>query len=1191
MSSDFVHLHVHTEYSMLDGAARVKELFAEAQRLGQSALATTDHGYLFGAYDFWRTARDFDIKPIIGVEAYVTPGTSRHDKSRVTWGDESQRRDDVSARGAYTHMTLLAENTTGMHNLFRMSSLASLEGQLGKWPRIDRELMQTYSPGLIATSGCASGEIQTRLRLGQHDQARKAAGEFQDIFGKENFFIEVMDHGLEIERRTLPDLLALSKDLGAPLLATNDLHYTKAEHAHAHEALLCVQSGSTLAEPTYDQGGSRFAFGGQGYYLKSAQEMRLLWGEHPEACDNTLLVAQRCDVAFTEQVGKYMPHFPLPDGEDEISHFVKQVELGLHQRYPAGIPADVRKQAEYEIEVITSKGYAGYYLVVADFINWAKDNAIRVGPGRGSGAGSMAAYAMGITDLDPLQHGLIFERFLNPERMSLPDFDIDFDERRRSEVIRYVSQRYGEDKVAYIVTYGTIKAKQALKDSARVLGHDFATGERLTKAMPPAVMGKDVSLSGMFDPQDKRYSEAGEFRQVVESDPVAQEVLDTAKGLENLKRQWGVHAAGVIIASEPLLDIIPIMRREQDGAVITQIDVPAGEDLGLVKMDFLGLRNLTVLDDAVANIEINGKAPVVLEQLPLDDAPTYALLGRGDTLGVFQLDGGGMRTLLRQMRPDNFEDISAVGALYRPGPMGANSHTNYALRKNGQQPITLLHPALSGPLEEILSTTYGLIVYQEQVMEIARQLAGYTLGQADLLRRAMGKKKKEVLDAEYVPFSSGMQANGYPEAAIKALWETLVPFSDYAFNKAHSAAYGLVSYWTAYLKANYPTEYMAALLTSTRDDKDKSALYLAECRRMQITVLPPDVNASAATFTPVGSDIRFGLTAVRNVGANVVDALIAARTDKGDFTSFTDFLDKVPALVCNKRTIESLIKAGAFDSLGHTRRSLLMVHEQAVDAVIGAKRKEAEGQFDLFASFDGADDDPLAGGFTVAVPDLGEWDKKQKLTFEREMLGLYVSDHPLAGIEHVLEQAADLPIAALNEDTERKDNSPVTIAGLITGLQRKVSKQGNAWAAVTIEDMAGSIEVLFFGETYLGYSTQLAHDAVVVVKGKIRRRDDTIALLATEMSMPDITDGEQAPVKLSIPSNRCTAPVVEKLRDILATHPGVSEVHLTLTSPGRSKVLRLDDGLRVQRTPALYGDLKALLGPNCLDSRSHLKLV
>ncbi|WP_154793681.1 DNA polymerase III subunit alpha [Occultella kanbiaonis] len=1180
MSDDFVHLHVHTEYSMLDGAARVDDLFKEAQRLGQSAVATTDHGYLFGAYDFWSKARKYGIKPIIGVEAYVTPGTSRFDKTRVRWGDASQAGDDVSARGAYTHMTLLSRTTQGMHNLFRMSSLASLEGQLGKWPRMDRDLLSTYAEGLIATSGCASGEIQTRLRLGQREEAIRAAGELQDIFGKENFYIEIMDHGLDIERRTLADLIEIAKEIGAPLLATNDLHYTKEEDAHAHEALLCVQSGATLDEPTYEQGGKRFAFGGQGYYLKSAAQMRELFRDYPEACDNTLLVAEQCDVTFTEQVGKYMPHFPVPEGEDEISTFVKSVEVGLHKRFGETVPEEVRKQAEYEIDIITSKGYAGYYLVVADFINWAKDNGIRVGPGRGSGAGSMAAYAMSITELDPLKNGLIFERFLNPERMSLPDFDIDFDERRRSEVIKYVSDTYGEDKVAYIVTYGTIKAKQALKDSSRVLGYPFGMGEKLTKAMPPAVMGKDVTLSGIYNPDDKRYAEADEFRKVVEIDPDAQRVLETARGLENLKRQWGVHAAGVIIASEPLIDIIPIMRREQDGAIITQIDFPAGEDLGLVKMDFLGLRNLTILDDALENIVVNGKEPVVVEDLPLDDRPTYTLLSRGDTLGVFQLDGGGMRSLLRLMRPDNFEDISAVGALYRPGPMGANSHTNYALRKNGQQDITPIHPELAEPLEEVLGTTHGLIVYQEQVMAIAQHLAGYTLGQADLLRRAMGKKKREVLDAEFDKFSSGMREGGYSANAIKTLWDVLVPFSDYAFNKAHSAAYGLVSYWTAYLKANYPTEYMAALLTSTRDDKDKSALYLNECRRMRITVLPPDVNASAATFTPVGTDIRFGLAAVRNVGANVVAAIAAAREEKGDFTSFTDFLEKVPAVVCNKRTIESLIKAGAFDSLGHTRRALLMVHEQAVDSVIGVKRKEAEGQFDLFASLGGGDGD--GGGFAVEVPDLPEWDKKQKLAFEREMLGLYVSDHPLSGIEHVLTQSADVSIATLNADEARPDGSTVTIAGLITSLQRKMSKQGNAWAAVTIEDMEGSVEVMFFGETYLAYSTILAEDQVVVLRGRVRRRDEAMQLQAMEVSIPDVSVGDDAPMMLSIPTNRCTTPVVEQLRDILSTHPGVTEVHVKLTSPGRATVLRLEDGLRVERTPALYGDLKALLGPSCL---------
>lgn len=1173
--SDFVHLHVHTEYSMLDGAARLTELFAEVERQGQTAIATTDHGYLFGAFDFWSKGTAAGIKPIIGVEAYVTPGTSRFDQTRVRFGQQGQEADDVSARGAYTHMTMLARNNEGLHNLFRASSLASLEGQMGKWPRMDRDLLETYGKGLIATTGCPSGEIQTRLRLGQWDEAVRVAGELQDIFGKEFFYVELMDHGIDIETRVLKDLLRLSETIGAPLVATNDLHYTRQEDSASQEALLAINSGSTLSDP------DRFKFDGDGYYVKSAAEMRRIWAELPEACDNTLRIAEQCEVSFNTSAN-YMPNYPVPAGEDETSWFVKEVEKGLHHRYPSGIPDEVRKQAAYETEVITQMGFPGYFLVVADFINWAKDHGIRVGPGRGSGAGSMAAYAMKITDLDPLQHGLIFERFLNPDRVSMPDFDVDFDERRRGEVIRYVTEKYGEDRVAQIVTYGTIKAKQALKDSARLLGMPFAMGEKLTKAMPPAIMGKDISLTGIFDPADKRYHEAEEFRQVHAADPDAQRVVELAKGIEGLKRQWGVHAAGVIMSSDPLIDIIPIMRRPQDGAVITQFDYPTCEGLGLIKMDFLGLRNLTILDDALDNIVANGKDPVVLEELELTDRKTYEMLGRGDTLGVFQLDGGGMRTLLRLMRPDNFEDISAVGALYRPGPMGANSHTNYALRKNGAQEVTPIHPELAEPLEDILGTTYGLIVYQEQVMAIAQRVAGYSLGQADILRRAMGKKKKSELDKQFEGFSAGMQERGFSMAAVQTLWDILLPFSDYAFNKAHSAAYGVVSYWTAYLKANYPVEYMAALLTSVKDDKDKSALYLGECRHMGITVLPPDVNSSAANFTAVGADIRFGLTAVRNVGANVVEAIVRTREEKGAFTSFTDFLEKVPAVVCNKRTIESLIKAGAFDSLGHPRRALLLVHEQAVDSVIGVKRKEAEGQFDLFADLMGGDD--AGPGFAVAIPDLPDWDKKQRLAFEREMLGLYVSDHPLSGIEHVLAASADVSIATLLADEARPDGSTVVIAGLVTSLQRKMSKQGNPWAAVTIEDMEGSIEIMFFGETYLAYSTVLAEDAVVVVKGRVRRRDESMSLQAMEVSLPDVSQVADAPVVVSLAVARCTQPLVERLREVLSTHPGITEVHLRLTSPGRATVMRLGDGLRVERSPSLFGDLKALLGPSCLSA-------
>ncbi len=929
----FVHLHVHSEFSMLDGAARVADLFNGCVEMGMPAIAVTDHGNTFGAYEFYKASKTSGVKPIIGIEAYLTPKTHRSERKRVRWGDGGPGSgDDVSGGGAFTHLTMWAENTPGMHNLFRLSSLASLEGYFYK-PRMDRELLSTYAKGLIATTGCPSGEVQTYLRLGRYDEAVASAAEFRDIFGAGNYYVELMEHGLSLENRVRSDLLRLAKDLKLPLVATNDLHYAAAADAEAHEVLLCVQTGATMADA------NRFKLEGGQYYLKSPAEMRALFAELPEACDNTLAIAERCQVDFSEGNGTYMPRYPCPPGENEESWFVKEVETGLRRRFPIGVPDEVRKQAEFECGVIISMGFAGYFLVVADFINWAKENGIRVGPGRGSGPGSMAAYAMRITDLDPLRHGLIFERFLNPDRVSMPDFDIDFDERRRGEVIRYVTDRYGDDRVSQIVTYGTIKAKQAVKDASRVLGYPFAVGERITKAMPPPVMGKDVSLNKIFDADDKRYGEGGEFRALYADDAEVRTVVDTAKGLEGLKRQWGVHAAGVIMSSAPLIDIIPIMRREQDGAIITQFDYPTCEALGLIKMDFLGLRNLTVLDDAVANIKLNRDLELVLEDLALDDPRTYELLGRGDTLGVFQLDGGPMRSLLRLMRPDNFEDISAVLALYRPGPMGADSHTNYALRKNGRQEITPIHPELAEPLAEILDTTHGLIVYQEQVMAIAQKVADYSLGQADLLRRAMGKKKKEILDAEFIPFSSGMRANGYSPAATKALWDILVPFSDYAFNKAHTAAYGLVSYWTAYLKANFPCEFMAALLTSVADDKDKMAMYLGECRRMHIQVLPPDVNESAANFTPVGADIRFGLTAVRNVGSHVVDGIVAARTEQGKAADFYAFLDAVPLVVCNKRVIESLVKAGAFDSMGHSRRALMSVFEAASGRRAGSEAK------------------------------------------------------------------------------------------------------------------------------------------------------------------------------------------------------------------------------------------------------------
>jgi DNA-directed DNA polymerase III (polc) len=1171
MGESFVHLHVHTEYSMLDGAARLKQMFKQVTDLGMPAIAITDHGNMHGSFDFYKQATAAGVKPIIGIEAYVAP-ESRFQKRPVLWGEPHQRGDDVSAGGYYTHMTIWARNKTGLHNLMKLSSRAYTEGFVRKWARMDAELLAEHAEGLMATTGCPSGEVQTRLRLGQYDEALKAAAKYQEIFGKENYYLELMDHGLDIERRVRDGLVRISKELGIPPLVTNDSHYTYESDAASHDALLCVQTGKQLSDP------DRFRFDGTGYYIKSAEEMRALDGSElwQEGCRNTLLVAEKVDPTGMFTHKNLMPTYPIPEGMTEEEYFRQEVWRGMERRFPNGVDEEHRRWVENEINVIVQMGFPSYFLVVADFIMWAKNNGIRVGPGRGSAAGSLVAYALGITDLDPIPHGLIFERFLNPERVSMPDIDIDFDERRRGDVIRYVTEKWGADKVAMICTFGTIKAKAAIKDAGRVLGYPYALGDRISKAFPPAVMGKDIPLSAIFDESHARYAEAGELRKMYEEDADVKATIDLARGLEGLIRQTGVHAAGVIMSAEPLTDHIPIMRRDSDGAIITQFDYPTCETLGLLKMDFLGLRNLTIIDDCLKMIEQNTGKKIDLLELPLDDKPTYELLARGDTLGIFQLDGGGMRSLLRLMRPDNFEDISAALALYRPGPMGANSHTNYALRKNGQQEIVPIHPELEEPLRDILATTYGLIVYQEQVMAIAQKVAGYSLGGADLLRRAMGKKKKEELDRQYEFFEKGMKENGYSDEAIKALWDILVPFSDYAFNKAHTAGYGLVSYWTAYLKANHPAEYMAALLTSVKDDKDKSALYLNECRRMGIKVLPPDVNDSDSDFTPRGSDIRFGLSAIRNVGANVVDAIIQARTEKGRFTDFTDFLRKVPAAVCNKRVIESLIKAGAFDSLGHQRKGLVMVHEQAVDAVIDIKKNEAIGQDSLFGAVEGVEDQT----FDVQIPP-GEWDKTTLLTFEREMLGLYVSDHPLLGVEHILSAGADCSIAALQAE-ERPDGQIVTVGGILTGLQRKITKKGDTWVLATLEDLEGAIEVMIFPSTYQLCSTILAEDAIVFVKGRLDKREEVAKIIAMEVTQPDLTAENGGPLVVSVAENRCTLPLVTRLKEVLTTHPGTTEVHLQVHRGSKTTVLRLDDRLRVAPSPALMGDLKQLLGPACL---------
>ncbi|HZE37421.1 MAG TPA: DNA polymerase III subunit alpha [Stackebrandtia sp.] len=1178
MSKDFVHLHVHSEYSMLDGAAKMRPMFSEVKRLGMSSVALTDHGNMFGAYEFYQEAKKADVKPIIGIEAYLAPGDRGH-KKPVRWGRPDQKSDDVSSGGAYTHMTMWAASSAGLRNLLTLSSLASFEGMYHK-PRMDVELLSAHHEGILATTGCPSGEVQTRLRLEQPEEALAAAAKYQDIFGKENFFLELMHHDLEIERRVRQGLIDIGKKLGLPAIATNDSHYVHADDAEHHEALLCVGSGKTLTDP------NRFKLEGGGYYIKSAAQMREYWdAEVPDACDNTLLIAERVgsyDEVFAEV--DRMPRFPLKAGETEDSVLRAEVEQYAPQRFPEGMTQEYRDRVDFELGVMSEMGFSGYFLVVGDLVRWAKSQAIPTGPGRGSATGSLVAYILQITDLDPIEHKLIFERFLNPERVSPPDIDLDFDERRRGEVMRYTIDKWGEENVAQVITFGTIKTKAALKDSARAhLGQPgFSVAERITKALPPPVAAQDIPLSGIVDPEHERYNEAAEIRSLVENDPEVKQIFDTARGLEGLIRNAGVHACAVIISAVPLMGQVPLWMRP-DGSVITGWDYPSCESMGLLKMDFLGLRNLTVIGDAIENVKRNRGVELSTETISLDDPVTYELLGRGDTMGVFQLDGTGMRELLRRMQPTKFGDIAAALALYRPGPMAANAHTSFAERSNGRQAIEPIHPELKEALEPILSETFHLLVYQEQVMAIAQQLAGYTLGGADLLRRAMGKKKKEIIEKEFEKFSDGMASNGYSKEATQTLWDVMLPFAGYAFNKSHTAGYGLVSYWTAFLKANYPAEYMAALLTSVGDNKDKSAQYLADCRKLGIKVLPPDVNSSVRNFSAVGGDIRFGLGAIRNVGTGVVDSIVTTRQKKGAYESFSDFLQKVELPVCNKRVIESLIKAGAFDSMGHSRRVLCEQHETLVESIVGVKRKEAEGQFDLFGGLLNPEQPTEAGGKDDFSGE--EWPRKTALEFEREMLGLYVSGHPLEGAEMQLRRASENRIADLLAG-EQSDGTSVTIAGIISGLERRVTKQGKPWAKATVEDLDAAIEVLFFPKTYEFVGPELAQDLVVSVRGKLNKRDQETSIVAMAMDPLEINESDlvsEPTLTLNVQLAKVNERMVDELKSVLRGNRGDMAVRVRLRSGAQETLLALDDSYKVASGPSLTSELKSLLGGECLE--------
>jgi len=1173
----FTHLHLHTEFSMLDGAARVGDVVAAAAADGQPAVGITDHGNMYGVLDFYKAAKEVGVKPIIGSELYQAYDHRTERPTRRGRMDDSGGEAE-GGRKAYYHLTALAESSVGYKNLIQLSSRAFLEGYYMK-PKVDWELLEEHHEGLIVTSGCLGGQVLQALMNGDERGALEKAARLQDIFGRDNFFVEIQDHGIPEQKTTNPQLLQIARAIKAPLVATNDSHYVHQHDAVSHDALLCVQTGSLMSDP------DRFKFHGDQHYLKSAAEMRWLFDEVPEACDNTLWIAERCNVEI-EFGNPQLPNFPLPEGFTDGAEYLRHLTFeGAKQRWGETVPDHIVERLVYELQVIADMGFSSYFLIVWDLIKHARDNNIRVGPGRGSAAGCAVAYTLRITDLDPIEYDLLFERFLNPSRSSMPDIDMDFDSRYRDEMIRYAAEKYGRDHVAQIVTFSTIKARAAVRDAARVLGYPYAVGDKVAKLMPPLVMGRDTPLYACLEEHPKftdGFKMASDLRDIYANDNDARQVIDVARGLEGLRRQDGIHAAAVVITKEPLTEYLPIQRKPEAGSdpdlapVVTQYEMHGVEELGLLKMDFLGLRNLDVITDTLAMLVITQGIDVDIDTIPLDDDLTLAMLRNGDSIGVFQLEGGPMRALMRSLAPTSFEDVAALVALYRPGPMAANMHNDYADRKNGRKPIDYLHDDLA----ELLGDTYGLMIYQESVMRVAQKFAGYSLADADNLRKACGKKVRELIQKEREKFVEGCDAEGYGREIGSALFDVIEPFADYAFNKSHSYGYGLIAYQTAYLKAHYPVEYLAALLTSVKANLDRAAIYLNECRQMGIEVMVPDVNISVSDFIafdkPDGTRaIAFGMSAVRNVGEGLVGLMLAERDANGVFEDFFDFCDRVDVSVLNKRTIESLIKAGGFDSMGYSRKGLLGYFDRIIDDTVARRRKEAEGQFDLFSMADDDDDGALVAGTRIVIPE-EDFDKRQRLTFEKEMLGLYVSDHPLMGAEMSLRRRTESTIAEL-EGIE--DGTMRTVGGLVTSLQKKWTRKGDLMAVFVLEDLQATVEVMVFPKTMQNYGHLLEDDAVVILRARVDTRDDQPKLMAMELErFEPVIDGNP-PVHVNLKPAALSDELLGALKALLSEHPGESQVFLRI---GEHQVLLLPENFAVSATAGLLAELRELLGPDAV---------
>jgi len=1157
VASQFVHLHVHTQYSLLDGANQIEALVQAAKNFDMPAVAVTDHGNLFGAIEFYQKATAAGIKPIIGCEAYMAP------KSRFD-------REGQFAHNDYHHLILLAANRTGYQNLLKLSSAAYLEGFYYK-PRMDKELLFKHHEGLVALSGCLSGEVPHLIGRERLEDAMRTAAEYREVFGKDNYFLEVQENAVPEQQIANQGLREIHKRLGIPLVATNDCHYLKKSDAKVHDILLCLQTGKTVNEP------NRMRFNTDQLYVKSTDEMLAAFQEWPEAVWNTSRVAELCDLTFT--FGKpYLPNYRVPEGETLETYLDKLALKGLADRLrerPSGIAQSrYQERLRNELAVITSMGFAGYFLIVWDIINFARGRGIPVGPGRGSAAGSLAAYALRITDLDPLVYGLLFERFLNPERVSLPDIDMDFCMDRRQEVINYVVDKYGKDYVCQIITFGTMKAKAAIRDVGRVMEMPYADVDRIAKLVPDQL---NITLADALAAEPR-------LKELVDTDPKVREVFETAQALEKSPRHASTHAAGVVISQDPLTEHVPLYKgTKETDEVVTQFPMGDVEKVGLVKFDFLGLKTLTMIAHAerLINARTGGGVPFTIAVMPLHDADTFALLSSGKTAGIFQLESTGMRDLLTGLRPDRFEDIIAIIALYRPGPMDLIS--DFIKRKQGKIPISYELPAL----EEHLKDTYGVIVYQEQVMAIANTIAGFSLGQADILRRAMGKKKPEEMDKLRTKFIEGAKKNKISEKKAEKLFDLIQKFAGYGFNKSHAAAYAMVTYQTAYLKAHFPSEFMAALLTSEMGNTDKVVRYINECRELEIRVLAPDVNKSGKDFSVTQDGIPFGLAAIKNVGEGAIDTILEARATGGPYTSFFDFCHRIDARKINKRALECLIKAGAFDSTGARRAQLAAVLDRTVDQAMAAQRAESEGQTSIFSALESPEGSGAQRGtipFDESLPDVTEWNEDQLLANEKELIGFYITSHPMARYADMAERFSTCRTDHLSEVPDAKE---VKLCGIIVTVRETMTKKGDRMAYLTMEDLYGTAEVIVFPDLYKTASSLIASESVLQVTGTLDRGEKATRIKATKIvSLADLQATAFAQMTIQVLSSEANSEALVRLRDVLRRHPGPCPVVLTVMIPEHSEsVISLDHKFRVLPNERLVGEVEALIGKGAVSLR------